>query len=103
MKMIISAAPNRVTFFLLKIVGFLIICGLLSNYLHLVLGYQTASGLVPLFNLDWECNVPAFYSAFAIWFSAALLWFIHLSKKKSNSAQASYWKALFFLYFSTLV
>ncbi len=38
------------------------------------------------------------YSSFAIWFSAALLWFIFLDEKKNGRKKAIYWKGLSFVF-----
>ncbi len=54
-------------------------------------------GLVPLFDFNTENNIPTFYSAVALMFSAVLLLFIGLSHKKSNEPYIS-WLGLSFIF-----
>jgi len=90
----INYTPARLTTFLFKIVCFLLVAGISSVCLRDIFGFQSALGLVPLFDLGMEYNIPSFYSTLAIWLCAALLWYIYLNKKGSNERSANYWKGL---------
>jgi hypothetical protein len=94
MELCFDTTQKKATSILLKIVGFLLVAGLISVYLKFIKGLQHGLGFVPLFNLDGEYNIPAFYSAFAIWICAALLWYIFHYEKPMGNKQAIYWKAL---------
>lgn len=98
MKRLVRLSPRAITCLLLKIVALLLTLGLLSIYLHFVRGYETAFGFVPLFDLDGEYNIPAFYSALAIWSSSILLWQIYHYKRQQGNGEAHYWKVLCFVF-----
>jgi hypothetical protein len=51
-------------------------------------------GLVDLFDLDIEGNIPTLYSAFAMLFSASLLWFIAHLPKRGRDGTRRYWIGL---------
>jgi len=90
----INYSPTRLTTFLFKIVGFLLLAGITSVCLRDVFGFQSALGFVPLFDLGMEYNIPSIYSTLSIWLCAALLWYIYLNKKEGKDRSAGYWKGL---------
>jgi hypothetical protein len=94
MKLVFTLHPVRLTRALFCIVLFLLLAGLASIYIHFGLEHQSGFGLVRLFDLDGEYNLPAIYSSLAIWFSAVLLWLIYCHARKHGSAEAPYWKVL---------
>lgn len=98
MKARISLHPATVTATLLKIVGFLLLAGLFCLYLIFGLDLGNGLGFVPLFDLNGEYNIPAFYSALAIWFCAALLYYIYQHEKKASAPRAYYWRHFSFLF-----
>lgn len=98
MNIVFSLHPKRVTIFLLKIIGFLAVAGLVSGFFLHILHMPSIFGLVPLFDLNEEFNFPSFYSGFAIWFSAFLLRSIYIYEKKNGAKRAHYWNALFFVF-----
>lgn len=98
MKTLISLHPRVVTVFLLKIVGLLLLAALFCLYLIFGLNLENGLGFVPLFDINGEYNIPALYSASAIWFSAALLLFIHRLEKKAGTPKAYYWRHFAFLF-----
>jgi hypothetical protein len=51
-------------------------------------------GLVDLFDLDVEGNIPTFYSALAMLFSAVLLWFIAHLPRRARDGTRAYWMGL---------
>jgi hypothetical protein len=98
MRVSFDISPKKVTRILLKIIAFLLFMGLISLYLRFVLNYESGLGFIQLFNLNSEYNIPAFYSASALWASAGLLWYIYLHEKKYHSGLAIYWKGLCYVF-----
>jgi len=65
------------------------------------LDYELVRGLVRFFDFNTEKNIPTFYSAIALLVSSALLFYIALTYKKSNSSCLPwFWLALIFLFLS---
>ena len=73
------------------------IAGQLSKFL---LGHDRVYGLVPLFYVDAEQNIPTFFSALLLFCAALLLMVITVLKKKQKDRDVSKWAilALGFLY-----
>jgi hypothetical protein len=57
-------------------------------------GYGYVYGLVPLFDLDEENNLPSYFSASLLLLAAVLLWIITAFKRRSGAPFASKWTAL---------
>ena len=94
--------PSKVFKILLILIIFLILAntaGLLSTYLF---GHSNVYGLVPLFNLDKEANVPTWYSSTALFVCSILLGIIAFTKKIERDRYRLHWGILsiFFLYLS---
>jgi hypothetical protein len=98
MKTLISLHPRLVTATLLKIVGTLLLAALFCLFLIFGLKLENGLGFVPLFDINGEYNIPALYSACAIWFSAALLFFIHKQEIKAGTPKAYYWRHFAYLF-----
>jgi hypothetical protein len=98
MKTLISLHPRVVTATLLKIVGTLLLAALFCLFLIFGLNLENGFGFVPLFDINNEYNIPALYSACAIWFSAALLLFIYRQEKKAGTPKAYYWRHFAYLF-----
>jgi len=71
--MTLSLSPARITCFLAAAAGGLVLAGLGSVVSKHVLGHDHAFGLVRLFDLDREGNVPAWFSSCALLLCSALL------------------------------
>lgn len=67
--------------------------GQLTVYLT---GHEQVYGLVRLFNVDTELNLPAFFSTFILVFAALLLAVITVLEKKRMATHASHWAVLAF-------
>ena len=65
--------PWRVTRWLAAVVVLLVIASTLGQILRLRFGYSYAAGLVPLFYVDDEGNVPTWYSSISLLAASALL------------------------------
>ncbi len=69
----LSFAPGRVVAVLAGVAGLVVAAGVLSAMSRVVLGHGRLGGVVPLFNLDAEANVPAFFSALLLLACAACI------------------------------
>lgn len=80
------------------IAGFLVLAsigGLLTKFL---LGHDTVYGLIDLFNLDGESNIPSYFSASLLLLAALLLSIISVLKRKSRAPYAFQWTILAFTF-----
>ena len=96
----VSAAAVAAT--LAAIVTLLVLAdasGVVATYYF---GHPTVLGLVPLFDLDRELNVPSWYSASALLMCAAALAVVAATKRRSSDRYAWHWAGLAvgFLYLS---
>jgi hypothetical protein len=92
--MTIQFESRKLIPYLLTIVLCLIaahLLGLVSTY---VFGHNSVWGLVKLFSLTREANVPTFFSAVLLLFCSALLALIGIRKKRSNDPFYRHWKGL---------
>ena len=80
------------------ILGTIITCLILANLGGLVsthyLGHDYLFGLVPLFDLDQERNIPTLYSSIAILLCSALLTVIAVARKRKGQQDHPYWIGL---------
>lgn len=92
-----------------KTAGILSIIALLLTLAHIAgqfstyyLGYDNIFGLIPMFNLNSEENIPAFFSTLMLVFSSILLAVIACAVKKSNAPYFYHWLglSLIFLFLS---
>ena len=67
-----------------------------------ITGHTYLMGLVPLFNVGKEANVPTWYSSFALLLCSALFYAIASAEKAAKTHHAFHWRALavIFLFFS---
>ncbi len=93
--------PKGVLAKLLYCIAFLLLANIVAIILRLCFGYYYCYGLVPMFDLDSEMNVPTFYSSLTLVFASVLLATIAFCHKKAKS---SYWPwaglAIIFLFLS---
>lgn len=82
------------------ILSFVVFAGVFVEILASVYSLPTDSGIVPLFSMSYEGNVPTFYSAVILSLAAALLSFSALAAKKSGEKFVPHWwiLALGFVY-----
>jgi hypothetical protein len=92
----ISVKPSRIAR-VLGLVAFLLVLastgGQLTAYLT---GHPSIFGLVGLFNLDAEENIPTFFSTFLLLFAALLLAVITVLKRNQMTSHVSHWAILSF-------
>lgn len=86
--------PGKVFKILLVLIIFLVLgntAGLLSTYLF---GHSNIYGLVPLFRLDIEANIPTWYSSTTLFICSILLATIAFSKKIEDDRYRLHWSIL---------
>ncbi len=98
----IILAPKKVTKFLALIVIFLTLAHIGGQFSTYYLGYDNIFGLIPMFNLNSEENIPALFSTLLLLFSSILLALIAFAVKKSSAPHFYYWLglSLIFLFLS---
>lgn len=69
--------------------------GTLIKYL---LGYDSAYGFVPNFNLDTEGNIPTYFAALTLLMSGLLFLVVAKHKRAINNAFANHWGILSFIF-----
>jgi hypothetical protein len=90
----LSSSPRSVAYFL----GAIIVCLLCAHAVGLVMrlgfGHASVHGLVPLFDVNVEGNIPTFFSVCLGLCSAALFAVIALDAKGRGDRDAIYWTVL---------
>ena len=76
------------------IITFLIIMGIVVVLLYTLTPYRTAGGIVPLFDMDAESSITAYFSALDLAFAAVLLGFITHIKKQLGDTYWRHWLGL---------
>ncbi len=86
--------PKKAATYLGAIIAFLIaayIAGFISRYF---LGHDYVFGLVPLFDLDVEGNIPSLFSSVSILLCSGLLYIIGTAHMKDGNKESYYWMGL---------
>ena len=86
--------PSRVTRFLSIVVAILIALSTAGQISKYFLGHPKLKGLVPAFYVDFESNVPTWYSSCALLLAAALLLLIAIAKLQQRDRYGAHWLAL---------
>jgi hypothetical protein len=81
----------RVLFLVLSV---LILADVVALFVKFQLGHDYSFGLVPLFDLDGEENIPTFFSELLLIFSGALLAVIAILNRKKQAPHVSKWVTL---------
>ena len=76
------------------VIGLLTLAGIVSQFFVHVLGRDTVFGLVPLFSLDREANIPTWYAGCSILVCAALLFLIAAATKSEGDRVWRDWRLL---------
>lgn len=90
----IRIVPSAVTKVLSAVVVFLVVTSLAGQIATYVLGYGTVFGLVNLFSLDREGNIPTWFSSLILLWSAILLAVITVDRRAAGHADWKYWGGL---------
>lgn len=74
----------------------LVLASITAQVTKFLAGHPTVYGLVRLFDVDQEGNIPSFFSALMLLFTALLLGIIAVFKKRTQASYASQWAILAF-------
>jgi hypothetical protein len=88
--------PSTITRALGAVAFFLVLASIGGQLSKFLLGHGYVKGLVPLFDLDSERNVPTFFSVLLLIFAALLLAFIAVLNGRRESSDVSKWTILSF-------
>lgn len=90
----LSGSPRAIA----RVLGTIILCLLFANAVGLFFrfgtGHDQVFGLVPLFNVDVEGNIPSFFSVCLTLCAAALFGLIGFEASSRASREAGFWYAL---------
>ena len=92
--MLITFTPKRVFFFLGLIVAGLVVANLAMIVAQYSFHHATVFGLVRLFYLGNEHNIPAGFSSLLLLLCASLLSIITLARKRQGESDVLYWRGL---------
>lgn len=90
----ITIAPKRVAVFLACIIVCLTLASLAVNFSAYVLGHGRLFGLVNLFNVDAEANIPTWYASVSLMVCSGLLAAIAQIQSHESATKASDWRTL---------
>ena len=96
-----TALPSakRISSTLLLVISTLVILSLFGQIIKHVYGHTILKGFVPACCLDYESNVPAWYSSLALGIAVVLLLLIAIVKWQRNNSYRWHWAALSALLF----
>lgn len=99
MKFQFPLTPGSVTQFLLRVVAGLILLSFLSQLtVHFFPDFRLGHYFSKVFNVDYEGNIPSFYSFLALLFSSLLLGVIAHAKNLESCRYKYHWKILSFIF-----
>lgn len=83
---------------ILRLLAFFLLGLTLANLMvqiaRFLLGYESLLGLVRLFDVNNENNIPSWYSSITLLLCSLLLWLISEVKSRRQDQYANYWKGL---------
>jgi hypothetical protein len=92
MEIILSKSTLRGPFF--AVLCLVVAAGVLAEVLGAMYGLPTQTGIVPLFSMSYEGNVPTFYSAAILLVASVLLAFSAIAAKKAGTGFVPHWWVL---------
>jgi hypothetical protein len=95
--------PRRTSRFLLTIVGTLVALSLSLQAVRHYTGHANLLGVVELFDVDDEANIPSYYSALALMAAALILGAITVAKRRAKDPFSLQWGLLAGLFFAMSV
>lgn len=81
------------------VAALLVIASLTGQFMKFLGGHDTVYGLVSIFNLDAEANVPTFYATFLLLLASLLLAIIAIHAKQTKDLRALHWAILSLIFF----
>jgi len=94
MKLAIAVSPERITRILILITLILSGISLIGQCIRYGLGYGGLLGLIPLFYVNSELNIPSCYSAVLLLVCSILLVVITALKIEDNARYSNHWRGL---------
>jgi hypothetical protein len=89
---IFSFSARRITLSLSIFAGLLLFAYFGAVYVRVGFEYQRFLGVVRLFDLDAEANIPTLFSTFLFWFNSALLFLIYrLRRRETDGKEGRVW------------
>ncbi|MEW5766923.1 MAG: hypothetical protein AB1797_04760 [bacterium] len=98
MKHTFTLSPGKITQVLIFVAVCLFLASLTGNFCTYYLGHDRLKGLIPLFDVDEENNIPTWYSAFILLLCSILLAVIAAAKKIDRAHYVAHWKFLAFIF-----
>lgn len=92
----ISLSPSAITRVLGAMAGLLVLASIGGQLSKFVLDHGSLKGLVPLFNLNDEYNIPTYFSVLLMLFISLLLSIITVLSRKQRVPHVSKWAILSF-------
>lgn len=92
----ISLNPSSIARALGAIALLLVLASIAGQLMVYLTGHEHVFGLVRLFNVGTELNLPAFFSTFLLLVAALLLAVITILEKKRSASHVSHWTVLSF-------
>jgi len=93
---VIRINSRKITTFLITIAGALLIAHLAGQIEKYVFDHPSIYGLVPIFNLNNESNIPTLFQCFILVTSSFLLLVISILESKRKEPQTVFWVVLSF-------
>jgi hypothetical protein len=91
---VITLNRVRIVRVLSAIAAFFVLANVAVQITRSLTLHENMYGLLPLFDLDKENNLPSHFSAFLLLLAAVLLWVITIFKRRSGAQFASKWTIL---------
>lgn len=86
--------PSSITLLLVAIAFLLVLASTVGQLIFHLTPHDTAFGMIRLFNVDAENNVPTYFSALLLLTSAFLIATVSILERQRNSAESLYWAGL---------
>jgi hypothetical protein len=94
-----SFSARRITLCLSGFAGLLLLAYFAAVWVRIGFDYQRFLGVVRLFDLDAEANIPSLFSTFLFWFNSALLFLIYRVRHRETAGkEAGVWLFLALLF-----
>ncbi|MEP0871167.1 hypothetical protein NDA01_15260 [Trichocoleus desertorum AS-A10] len=87
-------SPKRVALLLTGVIGVLLLASLAGSFSTHVLGHGNLFGIVRLFNVDKEGNIPTWYASISLLACSVLLAIIAQAQPKETTPNSKDWSAL---------
>ncbi|MBD1861037.1 MULTISPECIES: hypothetical protein [Trichocoleus] len=87
-------SPKRVALLLTGVIGVLLLASLAGSFSTHVLGHGNLFGIVRLFNVDKEGNIPTWYASISLLACSVLLAIIAQAQPKETTPNSKDWRAL---------